>query len=258
VVELYRLQLEAQLQLQDVKQAIERVRNSHEVFRKYITVEDLVNLGRWGNQNYEDKDTVLATLLVELKRETTLFPLLNLMFWRSLVRLFYSKKRSVPDAYEDDLFIRIQTEFFHVAASYPLDRRPRKIDVNLILDTKKKVTRWQREEALYHEQHEEWDPAHEEFVQPHEERPSLADLQVSDVFPEEMETYLLDLVYRKVINDRQYDLLLGTQVYRRMTQKEWAEARGFAYATVRSWHFRAETAIRKFEKARHKHEQEVQ
>jgi hypothetical protein len=257
-VEQYLGQLDAQLERESVKKAVADLRKAHPVFAKYPAIEDLIDLGRPGIRNYEDVDAVLAILLAELKRETTLFPLLNLLFWKSLVRLFYSKKRSVPDEDEDDLFIRIQTEFFHVAASYPLDRRPRKIDVNLILDTKKKVTRWQREEALYHEQHEEWDPAHEECVQPHEERPSLADLQVSDIFPEEMEIYLLSLVYRKVINERQYDLLLETQVYGRRTQKAWAEDRGFTYATVRSWHFRAEAAIRKYEKARREHEQEGQ
>ncbi len=248
-VEQYLGQLDAQLERESVKKAVADLRKAHPVFAKYPTIEDLIDLGRPGNQNYEDKDTVLATLLVELKRETTLFPLLNLLFWKSLVRLFYSKKRSVPD--EDDLFIRIQTEFFHVAIAYPLERRPRKIDVNLILDTKKKVTRWQREEVIYRDQHEEFGVAHED-------RPSVADLQVSEVFPEEIEAYLLDLIYRQVINERQYDLLLETRVYRRMNQKEWAEARGFTYATVRSWHFRAEAAIRKYEKARHKHEQEGQ
>ncbi len=248
-VEQYLGQLDAQLEREDVKKAVADLRKAHSVFAKYPSIEDLIDIGRPGIRNYKDVDAVLAILLAELKRETTLFPLLNLLFWKSLVRLFYSKKRSVPD--EDDLFIRIQTEFFHVAIAYPLERRPRKIDVNLILDTKKKVTRWQREEVIYRDQHEEFGVAHED-------RPSVADLQVSEVFPEEIEAYLLDLIYRQVINERQYDLLLETNVYGRMTQKEWADARGFTYATVRSWHFRAEAAIRKYEKARHKHEQEGQ
>jgi len=65
-----------------------------------------------------------------------------------------------------------------------------------------------------------------------------------------MEAYLLELVYRGVINEKQYDLLLETKVYKRMSQNEWAEARGVAHATVRSWHHRAEMAIRKYEKDR--------
>jgi len=249
VVEQYRRALEAQLQRQEVRQAIEEIRNKHAIFTKYPALEDLLDLGRPGNRNYEDKDAVLAILLAELKRETTLFPLLNLMFWESLTRLYHRKRRSVANP--KDLFSRVQADFFHTAVSYPLDRRPRKIDVNLILDTKKKVTRWQREEIRYHQQHEEFGPAHED-------RPSLAELQVSEVFPEQMEEYLLDLTYRKVINERQLDLLREVDVYQRMTEKQWAEARGVAYATVRSWHFRAEAAIRNHEKARHAREQEVE
>ena len=251
MVEQYRRQLEAELQRGEVKQAIDRLRSSHRVFTKYPTIEDLIDLGRQGRRDYENKDAVLAILLSEIKRETTLFPLLNLMFGESLARLFYRKRKKVPEWQHDELFARVQADFFHTAVSYPLERRPRKIDVNLILDTKKKVTRWQREEALYREQHEE-------FVPTHEGRPSLAELLVSEIFPEEMESYLLDLVYRKVISERQYDLLLETDVSKRMTQKEWAEARGFAYATVRSWHFRTKAAIRKYERARREREQETE
>lgn len=238
MVEQYRRQLEVQLQRKEIQQAIERVRGSHEVFGKYPMVEDLVILGKAGNKNYEDKDAVLAILLSEIKQDTTLFPLLHVMFWESLKRLYYGKRRSVPEWDQGELFARVQVDFFHTAVSYPLERRPRKIDVNLFFDTKKKVTRWQREKALYEGRHEEFGPAHED-------KQALSDLLVSKVFPEEMEAWLLDLVYRKVINERQCDLLLETEVYERMTEKVWAKSRGVAYATVRSWHYRAKMAIKK-------------
>ncbi len=247
-VEQYRRQLEAQLKREEVTKAVAELRQVHPVFRKYPTLEELISLGRPGTGNYAEKDAVLAILLAEIKQETMLFPLIHLMFWESLVRIFYTKRRSVSESDQDELFSRLQVEFFHTAVAYPLERRPRKIDVNLILDTKKKITRWQREEALYRERHEEFGPAHEE-------RPALADLQRSEVFPEELEACLLDLVYRKVINERQYDLLLETEVYKRMTEKEWAAARGVAYATARSWHYRAVTAIRKYAKARREQEE---
>ncbi len=241
MLEQYRRDLEAQLQGQELMQQIERIKVAHPIFREYPTTEDLTALVKPGNRNYCDKDEVLRILLGEMKREATLFPVLNFMFWDSLIRLFRSKCRSVPNP--DELFSRIQLDFYRTAVEYPLGGRPRKIDVNLILDTKKKVTRWQRQEALYGEHHKQLGSAHET-------RPPLADLWRSEVFPEEMEGYLLDVLYRKVINEQQYDLLLETQVYKRMSQKEWAEARGVAYATVRSWRYRAELAIRQYEKAR--------
>ncbi len=241
MLEQYRHDLEAELRRQKFKREFERIKAAHLIFRKYPTIEDIVALVQPGNKNYEDKDSVLKILVGELKRETTLFPLLNLTLWDGLVRLFRRKCWSVPNP--EELFLQIQEDFFRTAVSYPLDRRPMKIDVNLILDTLKKVTAWQREEAMYSERHEELDLDHET-------QPKFSEFIRSEVFPEEMEVYLLDFVYRKVISQWQYDLLLETRVYKRMSQIEWAETRGVAYGTVRSWNFRAEMAIRKHWKAR--------
>ncbi len=239
----YRHDLETQIQSPKLNQAIKKIRIIHPILKKYPATEELIALVQPGNRNYADKDEVLRIILVELKTDFTLFPLLNIMFWNSLLRLFQRKCKSVPN--HNELFSRIQMDFFHTAVLYPLDRRPRKIDVNLILDTRKKVTRWQREEALYSERYDELKPIHETGK-------SLNDFQTTHVFPEEMEEYLLDLVYRRIINEKQYDLLLETRVYKRMNQKEWAKARGVAYATTRSWRFRAEESIWKYEKKRRK------
>ena len=233
--------LEVQIQSPKLKYAVEKIRSTNPILKKYPTSKDIIALVQPGNRNYADKDEVLRILLVEIKTDFTLFPLLNLMFWDSLLRLFRQKCKSVPN--HNELFSRIQMDFFHTAVLYPLDRRPRKVDVNLILDTKKKVTRWQREEALYSKRHDELKPTHETGQ-------SLNYFQTTHVFPEEMEEYLLDLVYRRIINEKQYDLLLETQVYKRMNQKEWAQGRGVAYATTRSWRFRAEESIRKYEMER--------
>jgi len=237
----YRFDLEAQIQRREVRQEMEAIRATHTVFGKYPSVADLADLCRPGNRSYENKDAVLRVLLAEIKRKPTLlFPLLNLMFWDSLLSIFRRKRRDVPNP--DELFSRIQSDFFHVAVTYPLDRRPQKIDVNLILDTKKKVTAWQREEAKHREPCQPLGPADDAHI-------ILGDPREAEVHPEDMEGYLLGLVYLRVIDEKQYGLLLETAVYRRMTQKEWAEARGVPHATARSWRYRAEVAIREYEKA---------
>jgi len=243
----YRRDLEAQLQQQEARQEVARVRKAYPVFAKYPSTEALAALMRQrGPAFYEDKDAVLRAILAEIRRELDakqkplLFALLNVVFWDSLCCTFWRKVPSCPDA--EDLFVRVQADFYQVAATYPLDHRPRKIDVNLILDTKKKVTVWQREEARYREQYRPLGPAHERGLVP-------ADVQESNVFPEAMEAYLLDLLYRKVIDETQYDLLLEMDVYKRMSQKEWAKAHGVDYDTARSWRYRAEKAIQEFAKA---------
>jgi hypothetical protein len=46
-----------------------------------------------GNPAYADKDAALGALLAEIKRKTALFPLLNLIFWDSLLSIFRRKLR---------------------------------------------------------------------------------------------------------------------------------------------------------------------
>lgn len=268
----YRRDLEVQLEQKDVEQEIEWLRETYPVFKRYPSVEELTALVKPGNPAYADKDAVLSALLVEIKRDAAteqgprLFPLLNVMFWDSLCNVFWRKVRSCPDA--DDLFTRVRADFFQVAVTYPLDRRPRKININLYWDTWKKVTAWQREEANYRERHKDFEqtdycnrhenPKHKAILHKRRKEPEpvvrfyakLADLQELEVFPEEMERHLLDLLYRNVIDETQYDLLLETEVYKRVTQKEWAKAHGVAHATARSWRHRAEQAISAQEKAR--------
>ena len=274
----YRRDLEVQLQQQAVRQEIECLRETYPVFEKYPSVEELAALVRPGNPAYADKDGVLIALLAEVKHGAAteqgprLFPLLNVVFWDSLMSIFWRKRKSVPDP--DELFSRVQADFCHTALTYPLDRRPRKININLYRDTWKKVTAWQQEEAKHREPCRPPGPTDDVLVDPREAEVHPKDMEVypkvkplgpadeahiilgdpreAEVYPEDMESYLLGFVYQKVINETQYDLLLETAVYRRLTEKEWAKARGVKYPTARSWRHRAEQSIREYEKGRHK------
>ena len=237
----YRRWLEAKLQWQKVKREVERLRAEHAVFRQYPTIEDLINLGRRGAPDYEQKDEVLAILLAGIKRNPTLFPLLNLMLWESLVRLLNIK--GVTD--REELFSRMTTEFCQTAMSYSIENRPRKIDVNLILDTKKKLIRWRNDEIEYHQ-----------VRLPRERDRRLAEWQES-IFPEDMEACLSDLAFRGVINGNQLDLILEVDIHKRSSEKQWAADRGVAYATVRSWRFRAVEAIQKDVRAQRERQQQA-
>jgi len=248
VIAQYRRDLEAQLQRREVGQNIERLWETYPVFEKYNSVEELVALAGPGNQTYTDKEAVLRALLVEIrreaeaKREPRLFPLLSMVFWARLCDIFWRKVRSCPDP--DDLLSQIRAGLYEVAASYPL-HRPGSIGGNLYWDIWKRLTAWQREEAVYRKHHQRLEPADEPHI-------TLGDPREAEVHPEDMEGYLLGLLYRKVISNMQYDLLLETEVYNRVSQKEWAEARGVKHSTARSWRHRAERAIQGYEAARPK------
>jgi len=244
----YRRDLEAQLRRLDLKHQIERLRKTYPVFKRYASAEELAALVGPGNENKADRDAVLRGLLVEIRGQPTLFPLLNWLFLPSLSHIFWRKARACPDS--DGLLSEIRAGFYEVAATYPL-HRPGSIGGNLYWDTWKRVRRWQREEARYREQYGPLGPAYELGVVP-------ADVQDRAVFPERMEEDLLELVYRQILTRVQYELLLETKVYGRMTQKEWAKSRGVNYETARSWCHRAERAIREYAKAeQERREQDV-
>ena len=114
--------------------------SEHEVFISYPTIEDLIRLARAGDGDYVKKDEVFGILLKDLKQRMVLFPLLNLMLWESLLRIFHTYREAVVSL--DELFVQVQLFFFQTAIEYPLERRPRKMDVNLVLDTRKKVVQW--------------------------------------------------------------------------------------------------------------------
>lgn len=234
----YRSNLEDELKGRKFEQALERLKATHVIFRKYPAIEDLKTLAQAGNRNYTDKDDVLTILLKELKESNTVYSLINIMFWDSLIRLYWQRKSRIDD--HEELFNRIQLDFYHTVRSHNLECLPRKIDVNIFLNTKKKVIAWEKEKVRQ-------DKALRELESLGKVGLSLADLEATIFQPEELALYLLDKVYRKVISEPQYDLLIETQVYKRMSPQEWALKKGIPHATARIFKHRAEKALRRFE-----------
>lgn len=240
-LEQYYTNLKEELRGQEFRQAFESIKSIHPTFMRYPSIEDLKNLLSPNNRSYTDKDEVMGILLRTLKNENAIYPLINFMFWDSLYRLYRQRCSRVDD--HEELFSRIQVDFYHTVKTHDVERLPRKIDVNIFLNTKKKVIAWEKE--LIRE-----DELIRDLAQLEDTGLSPSDLEESHVPPEEMETYLLDMVYRKVITEMQYDLLLDTLVYKRMSQKEWALKRGIPHTTARTLKYRAEKAIRLFEEKR--------
>jgi transposase len=237
----YRTNLNEALNRPNIKKTLERLQQEHSIFEHYTTTESLRNLISPNNKNYSDKDVVMIILLKELKRSNVIYPLITFIFWDSLYKL-YNRRRSHVDDHEE-LFCRIQWDFYQTVMSHDVERLPRKIDVNIFLNTKKRVIAWEKENVREDEALKELDALSKTGLSP-------SDLEVSKILPEEMDVYLLDMVYRKVISETQYGLLLETLVYNRMSQKEWAMKMGIPHTTVRTLKHRAEKAIRKFERKR--------
>ena len=95
--EAYYQEIETQVRGREVRKIIWRVRERYPVFRKYQSVDDLVALVQPENRNFADKDEVLGILLSEVRTETRLLPMFDLMFWKGIVGLYNKKFRVVSD-----------------------------------------------------------------------------------------------------------------------------------------------------------------
>ena len=238
-----RRDLEAALTTDEFRKAFEELKVRYPVFERYPTPGQLVDLAQRGHPDYEAKDQILHVLLQALKEGgNVLFPLLNLMFWDSLMQIYMTRRRRVRD--RDELFARIQVDFFHTATDYPLGRRPRMIDSNLVLDTTHRIKLWRRDEGRYRASLEALSSGSKEPAEREPEAPEQG----------ETERYLLEMVYRGVITELQLDLIRETRLAGRMTPRQWAAAKGVPYTTVRTWAARAEDAIRRYEKRRQREE----
>lgn len=206
--------LELQLENKECREVFERLKINHSIFSLYPTVESLCGLLNPTNKNYAHKDEVMAILLAELHRSNVIYALINIMFWDSLRALYCQRRYRVADW--EELFDRIQWEFYRCVINHNLERLPKKIDVNILLNTRKKIIAWEKENVLCKEALTE----------------SQELQKAGNVHPEEIEAYLLDMVYK------------------RMKQKEWAGRKGIPHNTVRTLRVRAEMAIRRFEMER--------
>jgi len=255
--EWYQRVLERQVNSGQCMEVFEKIRSECPIFNFYPTVESLCNLFKPGNKNYSHKDIVMVILLREFHRDKVIYPLINLTFWNSLYSLYCQRRFRNSDLTE--LFTKIQEGFYQALMSHDLERLPQKVDVNIILNVKKRIIAWegknlgntqeQRElegicKELYTERlkaKKTWGGIIEEVNAIRQITPF--DFWESNIYPEEMESFLLDKVYKKIISEIQYDLLRETLVFKRMSQKEWADKKGISEGTVRSLRFRAKMAI---------------
>ena len=243
----YRNELEVEVNSKECREAFEKLKRKNPIFEVYPDPKALCDLLNVNNKNYEHKDEVMKILLSELRKNSAIYPLINLMFWDSLLNL-YLKKRTV-DRDQEDLFSRIQWDFYHSVIGHDPDRLPRKIDVNIYLNTVMRVTDWENKNRQERDSIEDLQSLCESGL-------STVDLRESEVHPEEMEAYLLEMVYRKVISRKQYDLFMETVVYKKMTQKEWAKQKGMASKTAKMLKYRAGIAIRQYEEKRRKQQED--
>ena len=234
----YKKELEQQLNSGECKEAFGKLKSKYSIFDFYPTIETLRELFKSDNKNYTHKDKVMSIFLAELHGNKAIYPLINIIFWEYLCWLYCKKRTQVANP--EELFNKIQEEFYFSIINHDVERLPNKININILFNTRKKIIAWQKENSLYKKALGEFEDLNKVGLSPF-------DLAKSKIYPEQMEEYLLDKVYQGIITETQYDLILETLVYKRMNQREWAKERDISYNTTRNLRYRAEMAIKSFE-----------
>ena len=234
----YRNELKTQLNSPECKRAFEELKQHQLIMEHYPTVESLCELLSPANKNYAHKDEVMVILLTRLSQDKAVYPLINLMFWKMLRSVYYYYRRRQDQLLDPGaLYNEIRSSFYEVVITHDLERIPKKIAVNIFLNTKHKVMDWVEKNRRHKQALREYrDSCRQTAYYPAEESFQVEDAQV----------YLEDMRSQGVITRLQYELILYTQVYKQVSLKAWAKQKGICYNTVKSLRYRANMAIRSF------------
>jgi hypothetical protein len=231
MLDRYRRELENEMARPEFLEQEMRIRRAWTVFEKYPTREDLVRLmAQGGPRYYSDKDRILGILLREFRKDNMLFPLLNLLFWKPLAKLYH---RFLPDAPEPEALLgQIQWEFFRQLLKYDLETYPKKIHINIALNTRREVNTWMTHQDRGPEDLNPPDVLDEIPIP----QPSVSDWPVP---PEEIEPFLMDLRLQGLLSPIQLRVIVETYLHADRTVTEWARKNNIPLRTALSHHRRA-------------------
>ena len=209
------------------------LQETHPVFKRYRTLEEIQQLCSIGNKQYLDQNKILGILVTTYHSQPQIFPLLNLIFWELLLRLYNHWKNYWPTRNDlQEFFQVIQTSFLETLSRYYPQKPYCKVGVNIYLNTKNRVYRWRgklmrRKELSNHLAGD---------------LPGAADvsrIESQGTSPEEIDAHLLKCMYQGVISKKQYEVLVETVIFKRMNLKQWAEQTKTSSSQVRSLKKRA-------------------
>ena len=231
----HRRALESALGSEEFQRAFDELKQSHEVFQRYPSVDALVALCQAGSPDRAGKDQALGAILRATKRdENTLFPFVQILFWESLMRLHARLARRDPNP--EDLVEQVGWEFYRAVHNYDPDRLPAKIDVNIILNTRRELLLLQKKQAQ-----------EREALRARELPPEAAPVEEPSRFPispEELEPLLRELVARGILSPLQFEAILETG-FRERSVADWARRKGIPLPTAKSHCLRGLQVVRR-------------
>lgn len=135
-LENLRSELAKELCCCEAKKIFEELQNDCPELNRFDNPMDIVEFLHDPAEDCGRKDRILICLLGEYRKGASpsfLSTLLLLSMWPALLQIFSERVKKAY--YHDDLWCELQAAFFESLPIYPLDARPRKVALNLKLET---------------------------------------------------------------------------------------------------------------------------
>jgi len=243
-----RSELENELKTQTLRDEFKRLKEKHPPIESLRTPQELIEFLDTGG-DYNQKDEVLAILIKEYGGESPLRvagTVLILSFLPVIKNIYFSQCHNYDDC--EELLCTIQCCFLEAAQNYPLDKRPRKIAVNLkfltirsFLDMQSALYEANDVQKLLLNEAEKYSPDAEQLSEAY---PGIAPAAVND--DESVEVTIRN--YRVfmdagIINEDDFKLVVDTRIYGRDT-REVANEIGISIEAAWKRRKRAEQAMK--------------
>lgn len=251
--------LERDLSSDEMRKIFDQLEERHPVLKRFVSPVELVKaMHERKIESYRERDGITAALIGEYQENPDLQILrsfLSLLFWPAIDHIFNSKKGQVQN--KQELWSEVYWAFLNTILRYPLFSRPKKIAMNVKLDTLSKVCRWQKDESKYRKAIALFASGTEPGELAGEVRPrEIQDPgKASDEWTEKeigrAQIFLQRFVDEGVITEADYYLILGTRVYGAQL-KQYALDHGLSPEAAKKRRQRAEKAIREYLEAQEK------
>lgn len=224
--------LEREIEKESFKTMFGEIKARNPILLEFHSPRCLIEFMHTEKENYEKKDGIIHALIREYQNNNrSLAPLIMLILFPALEAIYFSKARKGMN--DEELKGEISWAFLKTLWDYPLQNRPRKIAINLKMDTLHRVSEWGKKEWRFKNQHEQFDEDHEPV-----------DPNADSAESEDIKSLLSVLLKQGIITEAEYYLIIATRVYGQEL-KDYAREHGANFDAIRKRRQRAEAKILK-------------
>lgn len=254
-LEALRNELSLSLATREAGDEFNKLQACHQELVDFLHFSDVVSFLHDPSEDYDLKDAVLLSMICSYQQghnSEFLTCSLLLTMWPALMQII--SERAKKKFYYEDLFSDVQDAFFQALTKYPVKRRPRKVALNLKMETLRELCGHFQELNLQREAENEYQEMYQDILvlfseellhPPVPARQDMAQFEWNESNIETARTLLGTLVTKSVITSDESELIFNTRVLRRPLSK-YASGIGADYEALKKRRQRAENCAVSF------------